>query len=187
MIEVSVSDDILKRDTVLQAYFFLRDWGSNEEFKLARTLVLLRRELLADTPYVYDYEWETRDDDASHGRGDLIFTDGKGKFAVVEIKYIDIHRSGSSARVKRSKRRSHVRDQALKYGRHLYISRNEVHSVTAWTFTNEGGLNKVATYPEQNRSSMSFSELLNSHLLQDTPDYGWGSSDSDGDDERDRW
>ena len=74
-----------------------------------------------------------------HGSADLIFTDGQGLYALVEVKCIDIEKHGSKARVKCSKRRKKVYQQAIKYSE-AFAQMNKHGLVLAATYTADNGL-----------------------------------------------
>lgn len=129
------------RDRVLRSYFAGRDWDENPEFKLKRHLVLKGDPALADWPYVIDDEWEVWPGNTDQGRGDLLFSDGAGRFAVVEVKFIDLGRTGATARSKRTDSRGKVADQARVYAQALPTRYpDQVAAVAAFAFTNEQGL-----------------------------------------------
>ena len=127
-----------QRDRVLRAYIAGRDWDANPEFRLIRALVSGGDPLLEGFPLVYDYEWEVEPGRSNSGRGDLIFTDGEGAFAIVEVKYIDNDRSGSTARSKRTGSRKLVLEQAIRYAAEFRQTAAGTGAlVVAFTFTNE--------------------------------------------------
>ena len=82
------------RDVVLRAFFAGKDWDENPEFKLKRALVLNVPAELSRFSFLVDDEWEVEPGNTNLGRGDLLFTDGEGAFAVVEVKFIDLGRPG---------------------------------------------------------------------------------------------
>ena len=102
--------EVERRDQVVRAYFRGRDWDKGAEFGLARELVLNSAAMLPDFPFLIDHEWEVVPGSTTFGRGDLIFTDGRGRFAVVEVKTIE----GSGSR---TNRRTKVEEQAIRYAR----------------------------------------------------------------------
>ncbi len=131
-------EETRRRDAILRGYFSGRDWDAVGEYGLKRTLVLQR--LLGAYPYVIDDEWEVVPGHTNHGRGDLVFTDGEGRFAVVEVKYIDlesIHRHGPTKRTSNRKKRRKVEDQAREYAAQLIPRLPAGAEVTAFIFTNE--------------------------------------------------
>ena len=72
---------------------------------------------------------------ANKGKGNLVFADKNGYFAVVEIKYIDFNSTGSTGRSARTGKRKMVKEQAINYAS---IYANLYHSkVEAFYFTNE--------------------------------------------------
>jgi hypothetical protein len=136
---------ILHRDRVLSCYFSGRDWDENDEFTLKRKLVLNRIELLPQYPYVIEDEWEVIDNRNEFGRGDLVFTDSIGGFAVVEVKWIDLEpgtRTGTTKRASNRKKRRKVEEQAIEYATNYSAKLNTdkfiiVKSIEAFYFTNE--------------------------------------------------
>lgn len=68
--------------------FLGRDWDEGVEPLLVRELVLASRELLPEYPDLVGHEWEPAPGRTSGGRGDLLFMDGQGAYAVVERKSI---------------------------------------------------------------------------------------------------
>jgi len=100
--------EAVRRDQVLRAYFEGRDWDEGAEARLTRELVLHSAEVLPDYPYLVDHEWEEVPGRSQDGRGDLLFSDGQGAFAVVELKSI----LGSG---KNTNRRTAVEKQARRY------------------------------------------------------------------------
>jgi hypothetical protein len=125
-----------RRDATLRAFFDGKDWDKNEEFVLKRELVRRSFELLPGYPLLVEDEWDVVSGMTNHGRGDLVFTDGSGRFAIVETKYIDCSRSGATARAKRTDSRGKVWEQAQRYAM-LHRLRDGVEDVTAWYYTNE--------------------------------------------------
>ncbi|WP_104545313.1 hypothetical protein [Chroococcidiopsis sp. TS-821] len=88
--------EIEHRNHVLRRYFSGRDWDRNNKYTLKRQLVLSSHQLLPNYPYVIEDEWEVEAGRTDKGRGDLVFTDGTGCFAVVEVKWIDFEGVGTN-------------------------------------------------------------------------------------------
>jgi Holliday junction resolvase-like predicted endonuclease len=65
-------------------------------------------------PYLHKHEWEVRPGRPQYGRGDLLFTDGKNSYLIVECKYINQY-TGKTARSARRNRRKKVEQQARFY------------------------------------------------------------------------
>jgi hypothetical protein len=147
---------ILHRNQVLHSYFEGRNWHENDEFTLKRELVLNRYILLPEHRYIIEDEWDVIDSRTDLGRGDLVFTDGTGCFAVVEVKWIDLDsgsRAGTTKRTSNRKKRRKVEEQAIEYANkyRAKLSDSEfvfVKSIEAFYFTNEA--NKPISI-EQNR------------------------------------
>lgn len=129
--------EVQRRDEVLRAYFQGRDWDENQEYALKRDLVLRSAELLPDYPYLFDDEWEVEANRTQDGKGDLIFTDGEGRYAVVEVKWLDLDNSGKTTRNNRTKKRQKVQEQAITYAYELKQKLDDSAQVSAYWFTNE--------------------------------------------------
>ena len=125
------------RDRVLRAYFEGRNWDGNQEFALTQEVVMRRQELLPDYPFVFDYEWEVEPNRSDNGKGDLIFTDAAGRFAVVEVKWIDTFNTGPTSRKKRNADRNKVRSQAADYRTFLAAKLQISGQVEGYYYTNE--------------------------------------------------
>jgi hypothetical protein len=128
--------DIEHRDRVLRAYFEGRNWDGNNEYALKRKLVMNSLELLPDYPFVIDDEWEVKPSRGDQGKGDLIFTNGEGRFAVVEVKWIDLERRGKTVRTGRNKDRKKVKEQAARYRDILAEKLGPDFHVEGYYFTN---------------------------------------------------
>ncbi len=128
--------EIKYRNQVIRSYINNRNWDKNNEFLLKRTLILNSLQLLPKYPFVVEDEWEVEFGRSDSGLGDLIFTDGNGNFAVVEIKYIDNLSTGHNAGTKRTKKRKMVQEQSIKYA-DIYSKNNFVKSIKAFIFTND--------------------------------------------------
>ncbi|TVQ06772.1 MAG: hypothetical protein EA368_16195 [Leptolyngbya sp. DLM2.Bin27] len=129
--------DIVRRDQVLRAYFAGRDWDDNNEYSLKRKLVLHSHELLPSYPFLIDDEWETEPNRNQAGKGDLLFADGKGRFAVVEVKWLDCDNSGKTAKTRRTQKRKKVKDQAVDYANSLAERLKIFAQIEGYWFTNE--------------------------------------------------
>ncbi|EKU96948.1 hypothetical protein Lepto7375DRAFT_0878 [Leptolyngbya sp. PCC 7375] len=136
--------DIEHRDQVLRAYFAGRDWDVVGEYGLKRKLVLNSSQLLPNYPFLIDDEWECEPGQTNEGRGDFVFTDGKGRFAVVEVKYLVLNENGSAAGRKGStrrngntKKRRKVEGQASDYAEKLRAKLGNAQSVEAYYFTSD--------------------------------------------------
>lgn len=152
VVEIDTLEALLEhthRDRVLRAFFAGKDWDENPEAQLKRQIVLEGHPDLARFPFLVDDEWEVHPGATNLGRGDLVFTDGQGAFAVVEVKFIDLGRTGPTVRAKRTESRGKVIEQARSYAA-LLKSRHPdlVNEVVPYTFTNERGLERVMSYGE---------------------------------------
>lgn len=160
------------RDRVLRAYFEGRDWDENQEYLLKRDLVLNSDELLPAYPYLIEHEWEERGR-THRGRGDLVFTDGLGHFAIIEVKWLDFNRKGKNSAIRRNIKRKLVKSQAVRYAKsylRLALKQLEiVRQVKAFTFTNE---------PPRLRLIHTYSHTY-SHTYNHTPNSESGDSEPD--------
>ena len=137
--------EIERRNRLLRNYFDGRDWDAVGEYGLKRELVLNSSQLLPNYSFVIDDEWEVEPGRSDQGRGDLVFTDGQGNFAVVEVKYLDLpskdspisNRSGKKRRESNREKRRQVEAQAPKYAKRLREKLGITESVAAYYFTNE--------------------------------------------------
>ncbi|CAG8444854.1 16776_t:CDS:1 [Acaulospora colombiana] len=106
-----------------------------KEWEMQKKLLDNIKEILPGFPYVCKYGWEPESED---GKGDLILTDGKGIFAVVETKRLHtenlIPDRASCRRSKQRKkyRKHHVIEQAGRYKRafinqyeHVYVDQHD--------------------------------------------------------------
>jgi hypothetical protein len=145
-------NEIQHRDRVLRAYFEGRDWDKNNEFALKRKLILQSTQLLPQFPYVIDDEWEVEPSRTDQGRGDLLFSDGVGNYAVVEVKWIIIEGNGRKGTTKRAgnrKKRRDVEKQAIAYATILSEQLEQAESVAAYIFTNEFDRPQLQTSTEE--------------------------------------
>lgn len=131
----AISSDVLERDTAFRLkqqqdlQLIKPQDGNFWEAQLERKLLNRPPRCLRVFPYLYSREWESADG----GQGDLVFTDGQGLFAVVELKYIN---SSNSHEMQRRKRKF-VKEQARKYGQAFTRQHAEAAVVIAGTYTEE--------------------------------------------------
>lgn len=138
-----------RRDQVLRAYFQGRDWDENNEYALKRYLVLNSHKLLPDYPLLIDDEWEVEPNRNQEGQGDLLFADGAGRYAVVEVKWLNLATSGRTTRGSRTKKRQKVKDQAADYSYALARRLETFIQIEGYWFTNEFQKPQLAqTLPE---------------------------------------
>lgn len=136
--------EIQHRDRVLETYFEGRDWDRNNEYALKRELVMKRAQLLPDYPFIFDDEWQADPNREQAGKGDLIFADGHGNFAVVEVKWINHEQRGSTGSTRRTQKRKKVKKQASKYRDLLAEKLGSDFRVEGFYFTND---DKTQVFP----------------------------------------
>ena len=102
--------------------------ASNElrEAELELSLLQHPPPCLKGFPFLYKREWKSKS-----GTGDLVFTDGQGLFAVIEVKHIGNHNCRELKRQKRKK----VKDQACRYGQEFADQHPFPEVVLAGSFT----------------------------------------------------
>lgn len=124
--------DILYRHKVLRTYILGKIWDENGEFILLQKLIKgsIKNDIIAKYPYVYDYEWEVVSSSSQYGKGDLILTDGKDNFKIIECKYI-----GHGNRANRRKKRRDLENQVEKYVDVFKEIHKEAKNVTGVGFT----------------------------------------------------
>jgi len=129
--------DVEHRNQVLRSYFEGRDWDANNEHALKRYLVQNSHKLLPNYPFVIDDEWEAEPNRNQEGRGDLLFADGEGRFAVVEVKWLDLVATGKTAKTRRTQKRKKVKTQAANYVYSLAQRLETFIQIEGYWFTNE--------------------------------------------------
>lgn len=90
--KLGVKKEIKHRNNTIRSYINNRVWDENPEFLLTKKVInnlKERRPELEKFIFVYDYEWEVESGATDKGKGDLIFTDGRGNFLIVECKTKD--------------------------------------------------------------------------------------------------
>ena len=91
--------------------------------------------ILKNYPYLFRVEYLVQPPFSQFGRGDLIFTNRKNQFLIVELKYLT-QNSGNTAQNNRRKHRRKVENQALYYGK-CFKRRHPECKVAALAITNE--------------------------------------------------
>ena len=86
-------------------------------------------------PYIFRYEYEVNPGYSNHGKGDLIFTDGKNNFCIAEIKSLTIE-SGTNQCNKRTKKRKKVKWQE-RYYKSCFQRENPTANVESCHLTND--------------------------------------------------
>ncbi len=101
--------ECIRRDKVLSDYIKGHDWFMSHEFHLLRKLIMTPDVVPQWTSYrdryplIFDLEWES-----DEGRGDLVCSDGRNNFLIVELKSFTNSGDGSGKThrtTKRQKRR----------------------------------------------------------------------------------
>lgn len=115
------------RDSILSDEF-IPSMKSNGDTRLVHSIIKWQTKLLVDSenaknrkeeilmnyPYIIGHEWEVVEGMSQYGVGDLLFTDGKDKYLVIEVKELSPF-SGRNQCVARRKARRKVEEQTIKY------------------------------------------------------------------------
>ncbi len=103
--------------------------------------ILLKIRELTNYPYIFDYEWEVHEyiegRKKTIGKGDLIFTDGKDNYLIVEIKYLDLYGLGKTARTRRNFKRKKNLDQTKKYMELFQSVQRNAKTILGLSITND--------------------------------------------------
>lgn len=106
------------------------------EFHLVQHFVRHSGTLLADYPFLVLREWEVVPGASQSGVGDLVFSDGRGRYAVVEVKFLNPG-CGHTARESRRRGRQTVWWQAEHYGKLLFRRIPGAAEVTCYVYTTD--------------------------------------------------
>ncbi len=127
-----MNNELINYDRMLRDLLLSVDeriaWRINGDFPEIQSILKWQTKLLVNSAipknrkektllkyrYILLYEWEIVPGMSQYGVGDLVFSDGNGNFAVMEVKHI-ISRSGKNQSVKRRKARRKVKEQTIKY------------------------------------------------------------------------
>ena len=133
---------IAERDRVLRAFLRDKSWDLDPEERLRNKFLLeeiARIPEMASYIFLWGLEWSVEGEGVSEaGRGDAVLTDGHGRFAVLEFKYIDNTTSGATARTRRTKKRKEVLEQVKTYAAFFHRAHPSARAVAAYAVTNEG-------------------------------------------------
>ncbi|MHA1647139.1 MAG: hypothetical protein ACTSVL_06175 [Promethearchaeota archaeon] len=107
------------------------------EYELMEFVITNSNEIiiLKDYPYLFAVEYMVHPPYSQFGKGDLIFTNGKNHFLVVELKYLTKN-SGKTAQTSRRKHRRKVEEQAFRYGI-CFKGQHPEYKIAALAITNE--------------------------------------------------
>ncbi len=105
------------------------------ELELTQYLVASDQPQLRAFPLLIGWEWHVYPNRSQCGVGDLLFTDGTGRFAVVEVKFLT-PRGGHTARESRRRGRRKVELQAKTFGMLLLRFNPGIRGVDSFYFTN---------------------------------------------------
>lgn len=128
--------EALKRDRELREDLAWTAWPGEHEQGLKALLLSNPPPPLDQFPFVWADEWLVVPGRDDCGKGDLIFTDGQGRFAVVELKWFDHRDTGRTRRARRNHKRNKVREQASRYAETFWHLEPAALDVRAFTFGN---------------------------------------------------
>ena len=149
-------EECRRRNKVLTDYIKGHEWFLSHEFHLLRKLVMTPHKIknwkqyYDKYPYIFDHEWECCD-----GRGDLLCTDGKNNFLVVELKSFTNSGigSGKTHRTTIRKKRRQGEEQTVRFAKSWYNNNPQVITTVGVFVTEEGALKQVEFPSEDDRSS----------------------------------
>lgn len=131
-------DEIIQRDNRIRNKYrediVFDNIRSEKELKIY--LIVNSLEVFPDYTYVVDDEWFVIEGESHYGVGDLIFTDGQGHFAVVELKYLTLS-SGPTARKSRNKGKNKVQEQVRIYMYEYKKKYPEITELKGYYYTNQ--------------------------------------------------
>ena len=157
-------EECRRRNKVLTDYIKGHEWFLSHEFHLLRKLVMTPhniknwKQYYDKYPYIFDHEWECCD-----GRGDLLCTDGKNNFLVVELKSFTNsgNGSGKTHKAMRTKKRKHGKKQTVKFAK-AWRKNNPQVKTTVGVFVTEEEAAEVEIPSGDETSSSSDSETSDS-------------------------
>jgi len=132
---MSVGEALLKVWDRLLRSRYAQTWQEACEERLKQELLEDAGPFHEEFPLLCADEWEVCSGMTNFGVGDLVFTDGHGGYAVVEVKWIV---SGGKSR--RNYKRRKVREQAHRYACAWARRFPDACRVVGYTFTDEWGL-----------------------------------------------
>ena len=130
-----------RRNKFLESYIKGHDWYVSSEFHLLRRLIMIPASLKGwkryydRYPLIFDLEWE-----CCVGRGDLVCTDGKNRFLIVELKSLRTDGDGTKRTRKTKKRQKlrHGEEQVNKFANFWHDENPQVEQTTGIFITEEG-------------------------------------------------
>ncbi len=131
--------EILLRDRTFRKIYDIKKPLScvSSEVQLMLYVITNSKEIkiLRNYPYLFAVEYLVQPPYSQFGKGDLIFTNGKNHFLIVELKYLTKN-TGRTAQTSRCKHRRKVEKQALHYGR-CFKRRYPECTIAALAITNQ--------------------------------------------------
>lgn len=132
----------IKRKSAQLRFKILNNTSYNHlEFGLVQEIVKKQKKVcdgrLKRYPYIFKYEYCIFPGQSNTGKGDLIFTNKRENFMVVEVKYLDLHQTGKTAKNRRTKKRKHIKTQTKRYMKELSTSYPDAKSIKGIAYTNE--------------------------------------------------
>ena len=128
-----------RRDRIIRSYIKEHDWYVSAEFELVRKLVMNPppkwQSDYSQYRYIFDYEWVI-----DKWKGDLVYTDGRNNFLIVEVKtmYTNGDGSGHTRCIKRRNKRRNGEKQTKLYSS-LWRDKNpKVNTIIGVFVTDDG-------------------------------------------------
>ena len=176
-------DDSSSCDNPSEEYFAKRDGAQRARFKkdkdrrlswanLQAAKQLLKGSGTTDYPYLYDWRWEVLSGVSTAvvvGRGDLVFTDGKGNFSIVQL---GVYSGAANEPANYFVRDSKWKEKALRFARLFERMHPYASSVVPMPMTNKG----LLKYQDQewSISQACAIDIDNGEVEMDKQSSSWG-------------
>jgi hypothetical protein len=142
--------DLPRRDAVLRAYLAQRDWDADPRPILVRRLVTAPPPVLARWPLLADHSWVAMPSRGAEGVGDLVFGDGHGHYAVVEVTALPDADDRALPR-RRATLRTSARHRAIDHATAWLKATPDARAVAAVTAVEDKGVVRVTVEYEFRR------------------------------------
>ena len=133
--------DMKQRDDRLRSKILNNTSNHSHEFRLVQEIIKKQKTVcggrLKRYPYIFNYEYCMIPGQSNTGKGDLIFTDKRDNYMVMEVKYLDFYQSGKTAKNRRTKHRKKVKTQTKKYMKELSSFYPGAKSIKGIAYTNQ--------------------------------------------------
>ena len=128
-----------RRDRIIRSYIQKHDWYVSAEFELVRKLVKNPppkwQSHYSQYCYIFDYEWVI-----DEWKGDLVYTDGRNNFLIVEVKTMYTNGNGNGKTRRKNKQKKRIKgEKQTKLYSSLWRKRNpKVNTIIGVFVTDDG-------------------------------------------------